>query len=254
MCLITFSWQPGSEKPLTLVANRDEFYRRPTLPVHFWKDHPHILGGQDLEAGGTWLAFSCKGRFAAITNYRELPVLKRKKSRGALVKDFLTENISPEVYLNSIIQNKTHYAGFNLLLGTQQQLLYYSNRLPDNQFQKLSPGIYGLCNHLLDTPWPKLMAAKNGLTNLLRNQGTPEQLIEMMHDSTQERDELLPDTGVGLTRERLLSSRFIASDNYGTRNTSVIQLDNSGVLQWTEQNYHPMGDVGERLFFETATV
>ena len=252
MCLITFSWQPEGERPLTLVANRDEFYQRPTLPVHFWKDHPHILGGKDIEAGGTWLAFSRKGRFAAITNYRELPVPEGKKSRGALVKNFLTEDISPEAYLNSTIRNKDQYAGFNLLLGTQQQLFYYSNKLPDNQFQVLSPGIYGLCNHLLETPWPKLVAARNQLTKLLKEKATSEQFIEMMHDNAQAKDELLPNTGISLGAERLLSSRFITSDNYGTRNTSVILLDKSGAVQWTEQNYHTRGRVGERLFFEAT--
>lgn len=252
MCLIVFSWQPDGEIPLTLVANRDEFYHRPTLPVHFWKDHSHILGGKDMEAGGTWLAFCRKGRFAAITNYRERPVPTGKKSRGALVKDFLTEDIAPEAYLSSIIQNKSHYAGFNLLLGTRQQLFFYSNKLPDDQFQKLSPGIYGLCNHLLETPWPKLVTARNQLTELLKEKATPEHFIEMMHDNSQAKDELLPDTGIGLAAERLLSSRFIASDNYGTRNTSVIQLDKSGSLQWAEQNYQSQGRVGEKFFFKTT--
>lgn len=257
MCLIVFSWRPDSETPLILVANRDEFYQRPTLPVHFWKDHPYILGGRDLEAGGTWLAFSRKGRFAAITNFRELPVPEGKISRGALVKDFLAKDISPETYLNSIIQNKNHYAGFNLLLGTQQQIFYYSNKAPDEHYQILSPGVYGLCNHLLETPWPKLLAARNQLTELLEKKVAPEQFIDMMHDNTQAKDELLPNTGVGLNAERLLSSRFIASDNYGTRNTSAIRLDNSGTLEWTEQNYHAKGKVGERQFFTmkmTATM
>ena len=252
MCLIAFSWQPDSETPLTLVANRDEFYQRPTQPVHFWKDYSHILGGRDLEAGGSWLAFSRKGRFAALTNYRELPIPVGKKSRGNLVKDFLIDDISPTTYLTSIARQKHDYAGFNLLIGTQTELLYYSNKLPDNQFKKLSPGVYGLCNHLLDTPWPKLLAAKNGLTKLLQKKAEPEQFIEMMHDNTQAKEEELPDTGIGLAREKLLSSRFIASENYGTRNTSVIQLDKSRVLRWAEQNYHLKGASGEKLLFETT--
>ena len=195
MCLIVFSWQPDSETPLTLVANRDEFYQRPTLPVHFWEDSPDILGGRDLEAGGSWLAFSRKGRFAALTNYRQLPLPTDKKSRGSLVKNFLTDDTPPLEYLTSIAKNKTEYAGFNLLIGTRKELYYYSNKLPDNQFQALSSGIYGLCNHLLDTPWPKLVAARNNLTRLLQNRAGPEQLIEMMHDNSQAKEELLPDTG-----------------------------------------------------------
>ena len=252
MCLIALSWQPDSEMPLSLVANRDEFYHRPASPVHFWEDHPVILGGKDLEAGGTWLAVSQKGRFAAITNYREVPIPQGKKSRGALVKDFLISEASPEAYLNLIKQNKTDYAGFNLLLGTGKELFYYSNKSPENQYQNLPAGIYGLCNHLLDTPWPKLVAARSKFTELLKENASPERFIEMMHDNTQAKEALLPDTGVGLSREKLLSSRFIASDNYGTRNTSVIRLDKSGTLRWTEQNYQPQGKVGEKLFFETA--
>ena len=252
MCLIAFSWQPDSETPLTMVANRDEFYQRPTLPVHFWEDSSHILGGKDLEAGGSWLAFSRKGRFAALTNYRELPIPTGKKSRGDLVRNFLTDDISPTDYLTSIAQSKNNYAGFNLLIGTRRELFYYSNKLPDNQFKMLSSGVYGLCNHLLDTPWPKLMSARNRLTTLLQKKAEPEQLIEMMHDNTQAKEELLPDTGIGLESEKLLSSCFIASDNYGTRNTSIIQFDQSGYLCWTEQNYHSKGFSGERQFFETT--
>lgn len=250
MCLIAFSWQPDSEMPLTLVANRDEFYQRPTLPVHFWKEYAHILGGRDLEAGGGWLAFSRKGRFAALTNFRELPIPTDKKSRGNLVRNFLTDDISPTAYLTSIAQNKNDYAGFNLIIGTQTELFYYSNKSLDNQFQALSPGVYGLCNHLLDTPWPKLVAARNGLIELLAKTSEPDPLIELMHDNTPAKDELLPSTGISLAGEKLLSSRFIASDNYGTRNTSVIQLDKDNKLQWTEQNYHSNGVSGERQLFE----
>lgn len=250
MCLIALSWQPDSEIPLTLMANRDEFYQRPALPVHFWKDHPHILGGRDLEAGGGWLAFSRNGRFAALTNYRELPIPTNKQSRGDLVRNFLADDISPTDYLSAIKQARDQYAGFNLLIGTQTELFYYSNKLPENQFKRLLPGVYGLCNHLLDTPWPKLVAARNGLTELLNQKAEPNQFIEFMYDNTQAEDELLPDTGIGHAREKLLSSRFIASNDYGTRNTSVIQIAKRHRLRWTEQNYLPGGIPGERHFFE----
>ena len=218
--------------------------------MHFWKDDSHILGGRDLEAGGGWLAFSRRGRFAALTNYRELPIPTGKQSRGNLVRNFLSGDMSPTDYLTSVARNKDDYAGFNLIIGTQAELFYYSNKLPDNQFKTLSPGVYGLCNHLLDTPWPKLVAARKGLTELLQTRAKPDQFIELMHDNTQAKDELLPNTGISLSAERLLSSRFIASDNYGTRNTSVIQLDSDNELRWTEQNYHVHGVSGEQQFFE----
>ena len=250
MCLIVFSWQPKSLTPLVLVANRDELYQRAARTVHHWEDHPDLLGGRDLEAGGTWLAVNTLGKFAAVTNFREIPVIKGKKSRGALVSDFLTGDDNAEDYLKKTHLHADDYAGFNLIIADRTGLYYYSNRA--KEIIKLKPGLYGLCNHLLETPWPKLNTAKKGLSDLLINPDDPlchKQLINIMRNDTKAADEDLPSTGVPREWEALLSSCFIASDQYGTRNTSVLTLSSSGELQWTEQNYQAGGIAGEKLFF-----
>ena len=249
MCLISFSWQPEAKFPLILVANRDEFYARPTEQVHYWQDNPDILGGRDLQANGSWLAVNKKGRFAAVTNFREIPVIQGELSRGNLVRDFLETDQSPEEYLEIIHRQADKYSGFNLLIGDKHGIFYYSNRM--NKIIGLKPGVHALCNHLLDTPWPKLNAAKQGLSSAINcdNHCQPETLISMMNDASQASDATLPSTGISLERERLLSSRFIASNDYGTRNTSVLMLDDKGKLRWLEQNYSEQGVKGEQLEF-----
>ena len=250
MCLISFSWQPEARYPLVLVANRDEFYARPTDKVHYWEDNPNILGGRDRQANGSWLAVNKNGRFAAVTNYREIPVVQGELSRGNLVRDFLETNQPPEEYLHVIHSQADKFSGFNLLIGDKSGIYYYSNRM--NRIVSLQPGVHALCNHLLDTPWPKLAAAKQGISSVLdeNNHCKPETLIEMMSSASQASDENLPSTGISLERERLLSSRFIASDDYGTRNTSVLMLDDQGTLSWIEQNYSEQGLAGERMEFK----
>lgn len=249
MCLIVFSWQPGSKHPLVLAANRDEYYQRPTLDVSHWQDDPDIFGGRDLEAGGSWLAVNRNGRFAAVTNYREVPVNKGNRSRGELVSGFLTSRLSAREYLTSVSEQASQWSGFNLLIADHTGLYYFSNRAPDQTIKPLQPGIYGLCNHLLDTPWPKLQQARNGFADTITASPNPDQLIQLMKDDKRPSVEQLPDTGVSLEFEKLVSSCFIASDNYGTRNTSVLIFDQAETLHWIEQNYLSNGVPGERQFF-----
>ncbi|MGI9274810.1 MAG: NRDE family protein [Endozoicomonas sp.] len=256
MCLIVFSWQPEAEYPLALAANRDEFYRRPTRPVHFWEDHSDIIGGRDLEAGGTWMAFNRDGRFAAVTNYREVPPPRGKFSRGKLISDYLKNSLAAREYLASVAavieDSPDDWSGFNLLAGDSSGLYYYSNR--SDSIQSLDPGLYGLSNRLLDTPWPKLQKAKQDLQALLdsHNYAAPERIVSIMHNPTQYPDDQLPDTGVEMKTERLLSSCFIASPDYGTRNTSALVLHSSGKLLWHEQLYETEGTKGEFMQFELA--
>ncbi|WP_062261587.1 NRDE family protein [Endozoicomonas arenosclerae] len=249
MCLISLSWQPDAQYPLILVANRDEFYERPAKTVHFWEDNPEILGGRDLEAGGSWLALSRKGRIAAVTNFREFPIRPGVLSRGALVSDFLSSELSPKEYLSQIHSAADQYSGFNLLVGDASGLYYYSNRM--GSVVSLKPGFHALSNHLLNTPWPKLERVRQGLEQHLEQHQKPEpdDLIAMMHNGTKAPDDQLPETGVGQEREKFLSSCFIASENYGTRNTSVLILDRQGRLSWTEQMYQPKGEDGQKFQF-----
>ena len=252
MCLIVFSWQPDQEQPLILLANRDEFYQRPALPVDTWTDNPDIFGGRDIEAGGGWLAVDNKGRLATVTNYREWPKKIGERSRGELVSQFLSSDKPALDYLQSIQEYAQQYAGFNLLLADSSGLYYFSNRSQPLHIQKLNPGTYGLCNHQLDTPWPKLIKARARFQEVINHSDLPDpaSLLQIMQDEEKPEDALLPNTGVGLDMERLLSSPFISSRDYGTRNTSLLMFNRHGGVNWTEQSYQPFGEPESLKRFE----
>ena len=236
MCLIVFAWQVIPGMPLIAAGNRDEFYDRPAVPAAWWEDHPQVYAGRDLRAGGTWMGITKDGRFAAITNVRA-PDEKRTDvpSRGALVSDFLTGQAAPGDYVARLAERAHHYNGFNLLVGDAETLIWYSNAARDDQRngKPLAPGVYGLSNATLDTPWPKVVRTKAEFASLLC-QGAPEEAyFEMLADTTRAEDSRLPNTGIGLEWERLLSSVCIESPAYGTRASSVVQLfaSNEAVLR-----------------------
>ena len=242
MCLIIFSWHPEASHPLVLTANRDETYNRPTRSVHVWEDYPEIIGGRDEKCRGSWLAINRQGKFAAVTNFREIPTAPTKQSRGHLVSDFLIRNIPAKDYLYEVQLQDTSYAGFNLLVGDSTGLFYHSNRRQG--VQVLKPGTYGLSNHLLDTPWPKVKKAKAGFSRIMSaHQGNPptNALLSLMTDHSLPSDRLLPDTGVGLEKERFLASCFIKSDDYGTRNTTILKMSLKGDFIWNEQIFGIQG-------------
>ena len=227
MCLISFHWQPGSATPLTMTANRDEFHARPARPAQFWPEHPELLAGQDLEAGGTWMGVTREGRFAALTNVRQLPApYEGEISRGNLVKDFLTSNLAPETYLAQVHMNRLKYDGFNLVLGNRQECWYLNNRTEQAAIQ-LQPGLYGLSNAQLDSPWPKLEFAKGALSQWLKglDSGSPNtELATLLNRREPYPVNLLPNTGIGETWEHLLSPPFIVSPQYGTRASTGLQI------------------------------
>ena len=241
MCLILFSLHQHPRYPLVLLANRDEYYSRPTAPATFWMDAEGLLAGRDLQAGGTWMGVTRSGRFAALTNYREVPgYIPGAPSRGALVVDFLRGAMSPAVYLNDLAEQAADYNGFNLLVGDRLGVYYASNKGAGPQ--PLSPGLYGLSNHLLDTPWPKVVRGKAALQQAVQADSLqPEGLITIMTDTTPGPDRALPDTGVGLIRERALSPMFIASPNYGTRLTTALVVDQAGHVSFIEHTYPLLG-------------
>ncbi|CAM3784415.1 NRDE family protein [Parendozoicomonas haliclonae] len=241
MCLIALNWNPNSRFPLVMVANRDEFYQRPAREAHYWEKDPAIFGGIDLQAGGTWLAVSTTGKLATITNYRELDS-SGERTRGELTSDFLLSDLSAQNYLLDVHSRRSHYAGFNLLLADNTGLWFYSNR--EDLIRRLEPGLYGLSNGLLDTPWPKTLQLKQLLENHLASEDPdPETLISLLHDQHQPEDSDLPDTGIGLEWERLLSTCFINSSVYGTRNSTALILDQNQQLHWHEQHYNSDGPV-----------
>jgi uncharacterized protein with NRDE domain len=238
MCLILFAHRIHPDFPLILAANRDEFYDRPTAPARFWTDAPKILAGRDLLHGGTWLGITRGGRLAVVSNFRDPDEAEGgKKSRGQLVTKFLQGETLPEPYLHKVSGQKNAYRGFNLLVGTPGELWYYSNR--EDKIRPLGAGLYGLSNHLLDTPWPKVVRVKKALSRLLRANGPiePEDLFSIMTDTRTPPDSDLPDTGVGLERERLLSPPFIASSVYGTRSTTVLLFRSNRKITFLERSF-----------------
>ncbi|OIR03056.1 hypothetical protein GALL_148340 [mine drainage metagenome] len=239
MCLILLAWRAHPEYPLVVAANRDEFFERPTAPAQFWVDAPDILGGRDLSAGGTWMGITRDGRFAALTNYREPGRQKADApSRGQLVGDFLAGSMAAPDYLAALQPEAAVYNGFNLICGTMAHgLWHFSNR--GSQIHALTPGIYGLSNHLLDTPWPKVARGKSDLALALAALPADEPLLELLRDENIHEDGCLPRTGVSLEWERILSAAFVRAPNYGTRCSTVVLFDKAGVIAFDEQTYLP---------------
>ena len=233
MCLIVIGWQVHANYPLVLAANRDEFYARPTASAARWPDAPSIIGGIDLAAGGTWLAITETGRFAALTNVREPERAKGACSRGELTRNFLLSNMAANDYAQQIDDDL--YGGFNLLLGDGRSLVYYSNR--GGKPRILPPGIYGMSNHLLDSPWPKLVQARQQFAAALQRLPDETAFFDLLADQTIVADENLPQTGVPLAWERLLSAVFVKSESYGTRASSLLWQNTDGVVKVHEKNY-----------------
>lgn len=239
MCLIVFAWQPESPTVLRLAANRDEFYARPSAALAQWPDAPGIFAGRDLQAGGTWLGINAQGRFAALTNIREPQQKAGPRSRGVLTTGYLLGQESAPAYLDRIMRDAAEYAGFNLLIGDAQQLWHFNSQ--EGRARQLQSGIYGMSNASLDTPWPKLVRARDALSDRLKSED--EALLELLSDNSQPADHLLPDTGVGLATERLMSSVFITTPTYGTRASTVLKLGRDGSWNITERSFGPHGAV-----------
>ncbi len=238
MCLIFFSLNKHPAYKLIVAANRDEFYNRKTAPANFWQDYPNIVGGRDMEASGTWMAMNKNGKISLVTNYRDpANINPDAPSRGQLVSDFLKNGDAPEKYLENVSQRAAQYNGFNLLAGYPDQLWYLSNY--GNGIQKLESGIYGLSNHLLDTPWPKVDRGKEMFNNAIGNEVIePDDLFDILHDEQRAADQFLPETGIGIDRERALSSMFIKTNGYGTRCSTVIMVSNHGKVLFSERVFN----------------
>jgi uncharacterized protein with NRDE domain len=252
MCLILLAWRAHPAYPLVLAGNRDERYGRPSLAAQFWENEPDILGGRDLEKGGTWLGVNLEGRFAAVTNYRDGPASGQfPRSRGELPAGFLRAAEPPSAFLRGVVPLASQYGGFSLLVGDAGQLWFFSNR--DGEARELPPGVHGLSNHLLNTPWPKVVRGKQRLAALLAagEAGLVQGLFEALSDRTPADDSELPDTGVGRQRERELSPAFIAGERYGTRASTVLLVDRECRLTFIERRFGalgvPLGETSRRL-------
>jgi uncharacterized protein with NRDE domain len=252
MCLILLAWQADPDHPFVLAANRDEFYDRPTAGAGFWPDAPRVLAGRDLQGGGTWLGVSREGRFAALTNYRDPAQLRADApSRGGLVSRFLLGSEAPADFARWLMEAAPAYNGFNLVFGTirreDRELRYFSNC--GEGAGPLPPGIYGLSNHLLDTPWPKVAQGKSALSAALAALPDESTLLELLRREGIAADEDLPSTGVSLEWERLLSAAFVRSPTYGTRSSTALLLDGNDELRMTEVSFDARGSETRRCRF-----
>lgn len=249
MCLILFAWDIHPQYRLVVLANRDEFYPRPALPAAWWPEKPHLLAGRDVPSGGTWLGVSRSGRFAALTNVREPQRFDpQAPSRGALSIDFLDGRQGVETYLQGCAQDPAPYNGYNLLVCDGREMGWYCNR--GQAPRLLPPGIYGLSNALLDSPWPKVRKGKAALAQLLESpQPDWERAFEMLRDPQMAPDEELPNTGVSPEWERMLSAAFIVSPGYGTRCSTLFTLERSGMARFEERVFVPGPPVQKRFEF-----
>lgn len=251
MCLILLGWHAHPKFPLVVAANRDEFYARRTAAAAFWNDAPHVLGGRDLEAGGSWLGVTRTGRFAALTNFRNPSQNKDgRTSRGRLVSEFLLGTMTPEAYLDQLQGEGAAYNGFSLIFGQGDQLAYFSNC--GGRAHRIQPGIHGLSNHLLDTPWPKVARGKAAMALALGELPDETPLLALLRDRRIVPDEELPQTGMSPEWERWLSPAFIHTPTYGTRSSTAIVLDRSGKLHFTELSYSADRQAHTQVQFELA--
>jgi len=250
MCLIIFAHRMWPQHPLVLAANRDEFYARETTSSAFWPEYPELLAGRDKQAGGTWMGVTRRGRFAAITNYRDpATTIKAPRSRGELPLDFLTGDTLPPIYLGEIAKRASEYAGFNLLLGDGECLWHFNNRgaagaCTPNPPEPLPPGIYGLSNAQLNTPWPKVELGKARLTQLLTS-GVPDHdsLAGLINDKQTASAAALRLSGMETEMERVLSAQFIQTSEYGTRSSTTMWINDTQDVNWRELSFDRLGGV-----------
>ncbi len=248
MCLIAFALNQHKEFPLILIANRDEFYERPTKAAHKW-DEEGIYAGKDLKAGGTWMGISTGGRFSAVTNYRDISNIQATaKSRGELTTDFLRSDITPNEFLNQLHKRSEAYNGFNLLTLTNHSIYHYSNY--EGKINKIDEGIHGLSNAFLNSPWPKVEKIKKRFEKVIKSSFNVDDLFELLEDDTRADDQDLPRTGVPLDWERALSPICIRTENYGTCSSSILLKDKSNHVTFIEKTHSVGGRKAEKNAFE----
>jgi uncharacterized protein with NRDE domain len=255
VCLILLAWRVHAQYPLLLAANRDEFFHRAAAPAAWWRQ-PDILAGRDLTAGGTWLGVARDGRFAALTNFRDASIPRRSApSRGELVPATLAAALPAERQLQQLRATAGGYNGFNLIFSDGERLAVFESQAHDGRV--LGPGVYGLSNHLLDTPWPKVRLAKSALSAALTSLPDERPLLQLLRDERRPDDAQLPRTGVSLEWERLMSSAFIRAPGYGTRCSSLLLMDRDGGVrfdEWTWDESGKLASLVEHRFESAAAI
>ncbi|HJV24113.1 MAG TPA: NRDE family protein [Aromatoleum sp.] len=246
MCLIVVGWHAHPDYPLVVAANRDEYLARPAVPAHWWTDAPDLLAGRDLEAGGTWMGLTREGRFAALTNYRD-PSQRRPgaPSRGNLVRDCLASSAETAASLQAVAEISSQYAGFNLLVSDGKALGIHESM--SGAVRLLEPGIYGLSNHLLDTPWPKVRLARECFGAALAQLPDEAAFLALLRDDSPAEDHHLPETGVSREWERWLSPAFIRAPGYGTRCSTLIAMHRDGSVRMREWTWSDQGELASEV-------
>lgn len=250
MCLIVFACQAVPGYRLVLAANRDEFYERPTLPARFRGENSEILAGKDLVAGGTWLGIHKKGCYAALTNYRDMSSHNPDaKSRGHLVKNYLENDKGTKKYLESI-HNAADYNGFNLIAGDPKGLYHFTNQTMKTT--RIQPGIHGISNAVLNTPWPKVKQSKEKFQELIENRTlSEEKLFKLLLNTKTYPEESLPKTGLPAEMEKSVSSIFIISPDYGTRCSTILFIKDDGSVRFVERTFFPgTSDIEEETGYD----
>lgn len=251
MCLILFGYRALADVPLVVAANRDEFHGRATEAAGFWDDHPDILAGRDLQAGGTWLGCTTDGRFAALTNFSHPDDAPREKSRGLLVQDFLAQASDARSYVASL--RGAEYSGFNLLVFDGDELVYTSNRELTASggcaVDVLKPGYYGLSNAELGAEWPKCVQGAQGLKQITQRDYTHEDLLELLSDDSVPPDHQLPSRGRPIEMERRGAPRFINGEEYGTRASTTLVISDQGI-EFSEQSFLASGRRNGHVCFD----
>lgn len=237
MCLIILATHAHAQYPLILAGNRDEFYDRPAETASIWKTKPELIAGKDLKAGGTWLGISKTGKIAALTNHRDMKDIKENApSRGHIVKNILTSNLSVPEYLQELHSSARKYNGFNLITGDSNQLYYFSS--VKNSYREIPPGIYSISNAFLDTPWPKTEWSKNRFESIIRNESYDDEAVfELLLNKTRYPKEQLPHTGLPVDLEKAVSAVFIKTENYGTRCSTVVRVNKESELFFEERSF-----------------
>lgn len=250
MCVSVLAFNSYPDYELITVLNRDEFYKRNTIPAHYWKESPNILAGKDVEGEGTWVGVSRTGKCGLLTNYRDPKRRKDNvKSRGSLVTDFLLGNRGPFDYCRYVKSSLNQFNDFNLILFENGKLVYLSS--VTGEIQLLNSGLYGLSNGLLDSAWPKVRKAKNTIQELLHDDTIrPQALASAMKDTEEYPDNQLPDTGIEKSAEKILSAIFVKTGEYGTRSTTVVTISKSSHITFFERTYTTVGDKQDDKIFD----
>jgi len=228
MCLVVLGLEASEHYSLLFGANRDERHARPSAPAAWWPDHPHVLGGRDLVAGGSWLAVDRRGRLAAVTNFRDPSAVPAPRSRGELVADYLAGAASPGDFVAALQDRSADYGPFSLLLLEDAELRYVSNRAPN---ARLGRGVHALSNAAYGVEWPKVQSARAGVEALLTSDAPEHALFELLARRGP------PACG----DERYRSAHFVDGATYGTRSSTVVLVGRRGGVTFAERSFDADG-------------